>query len=111
MPANARSREPRCRRHAEQPTFDVSSLTRSGEWRSFEESVGNSAESPGRRRPVVEHQTERGNVSDHQDGYIDDRDYIGCAQLARQFREVQLDAMEVVNKDVGCSHRIEGNHE
>src|ERR1700677_2419619 len=54
---------------------------------------------------------ERDIVSDHQHGYVNDRDDVGSAELSRQRGQTDPDGVVIVDKDVGGSDEIEGDDE
>src|SRR5215471_20853332 len=57
----------------------------------------------------AQQQIECDDVRDHQQGYVDDRDRIGAAQLPRRRRKAGLNGVVIVDDDVGWAHNIEGD--
>src|SRR5260221_5877400 len=66
-----------------------------------------------RRSPVrcTHQQIEGGDVRDHQQRHVDDRDRVGGAQLSCERGEAELDAMIIVDDDVNRATDIEGDDE
>src|SRR5207253_2535129 len=64
---------------------------------------------PGRLGPGTQQQIEGGDVRDHQQGHVDDRDRVCGAQFSRQRGKAGLVAVIIVDDDVGRSQQMEGD--
>src|SRR5258708_22974 len=68
-------------------------------------------ESGSGRGQMTPQQIEGGDVCDNEQRYVDERDRVGGAKLPRQRRKPDLVAVIIVDDDVDCSHKIEGDNQ